>query len=209
MSSSDLRRQLARATIIRGDAVTQRRVSRMPKPIRTASAHSGAGPRSNLRRTGPGRYLGMSDSSVRIELSCHVAWRNFASHPRLRLYACPAKLWPCRGALVAHLRAVRNEGIYRIERSSGSFRRVVALPEAAITDQAKATFRNGVLEITMRRRPSRSPADAVSRSTRKRNRSNERRCHGRPPARCPLPDRQVYCRFPIPFRSSLSGSPIA
>jgi HSP20 family protein len=42
-----------------------------------------------------------------------------------------------------------REGIYRIERSSGSFRRVVALPEGAITDQAKATFRNGVLEIAM------------------------------------------------------------
>jgi HSP20 family protein len=42
-----------------------------------------------------------------------------------------------------------REGIYRIERSSGSFRRVVALPEGAITDQAKATFRNGVLEVTM------------------------------------------------------------
>lgn len=42
-----------------------------------------------------------------------------------------------------------REGIYRIERSSGSFRRVVALPEGAMTDQAKATFRNGVLEITM------------------------------------------------------------
>ena len=42
-----------------------------------------------------------------------------------------------------------RERIYRIERSSGSFRRVVALPEGAITDQAKATFRNGVLEITM------------------------------------------------------------
>lgn len=42
-----------------------------------------------------------------------------------------------------------REGIYRIERSSGSFRRVVALPEGAITDQAKATFRSGVLEITM------------------------------------------------------------
>jgi HSP20 family protein len=42
-----------------------------------------------------------------------------------------------------------REGIYRIERSSGSFRRVVALPEGAITDQAKATFRNGVLEISM------------------------------------------------------------
>ena len=38
-------------------------------------------------------------------------------------------------------------GVYRSERSYGSFRRVIALPEGAITDQAKATFRDGVLEI--------------------------------------------------------------
>ena len=40
-------------------------------------------------------------------------------------------------------------GVYRSERSYGSFKRVIALPEGAITDQAKATFRDGVLEITM------------------------------------------------------------
>jgi HSP20 family protein len=40
-------------------------------------------------------------------------------------------------------------GIYRSERSYGSFRRVVALPDGAITDQAKASFRDGVLEVTM------------------------------------------------------------
>jgi HSP20 family protein len=40
-------------------------------------------------------------------------------------------------------------GVYRSERSYGSFYRVVPLPEGAMTDQAKATFKNGVLEITM------------------------------------------------------------
>jgi HSP20 family protein len=40
-------------------------------------------------------------------------------------------------------------GFYRSERSYGSFRRVIVLPEGAITDQAKASFRDGVLEITM------------------------------------------------------------
>ena len=40
-------------------------------------------------------------------------------------------------------------GVYRSERSYGSFSRVVALPEGAITDQAKANFKDGVLEITM------------------------------------------------------------
>jgi HSP20 family protein len=42
-----------------------------------------------------------------------------------------------------------REGVYRSERSYGSFSRVVPLPEGAITEQAKATFRSGVLEITM------------------------------------------------------------
>jgi HSP20 family protein len=42
-----------------------------------------------------------------------------------------------------------QEGIYRSERSYGSFWRVIPLPEGAITEQAKATFRDGVLEITM------------------------------------------------------------
>ena len=40
-------------------------------------------------------------------------------------------------------------GVYRAERHYGSFTRVIPLPEGAMTDQAKATFENGVLEITM------------------------------------------------------------
>jgi HSP20 family molecular chaperone IbpA len=40
-------------------------------------------------------------------------------------------------------------GVYRSERSYGSFSPVVALPQGAITDQAKASFKDGVLEITM------------------------------------------------------------
>ena len=42
-----------------------------------------------------------------------------------------------------------REGFYRSERIYGSFYRVIPLPEGAITDQAKANFRDGVLEITM------------------------------------------------------------
>jgi HSP20 family protein len=42
-----------------------------------------------------------------------------------------------------------REGYYRSERSYGSFYRVIPLPEGAISDQAKAQFRDGVLEITM------------------------------------------------------------
>ena len=40
-------------------------------------------------------------------------------------------------------------GVYRSERSYGSFYRVIPLPEGAITDQAKATFKDGVLEIRL------------------------------------------------------------
>ena len=40
-------------------------------------------------------------------------------------------------------------GVYRSERSYGSFCRVIPLPEGAITEQAKASFRDGVLEITV------------------------------------------------------------
>ena len=40
-------------------------------------------------------------------------------------------------------------GVYRSERSYGSFHRQIPLPEGAITEQAKANFKNGVLEITM------------------------------------------------------------
>ena len=40
-------------------------------------------------------------------------------------------------------------GVYRSERSYGSFYRVIPLPEGAITEQAKASFRDGVLEITV------------------------------------------------------------
>ncbi len=40
-------------------------------------------------------------------------------------------------------------GRYRSERSYGSFYREIPLPEGTITDQAKANFKDGVLEITM------------------------------------------------------------
>jgi len=40
-------------------------------------------------------------------------------------------------------------GVYRSERSYGSFFRTIPLPDGAITDQAKANFKDGVLEITM------------------------------------------------------------
>ena len=54
----------------------------------------------------------------------------------------------------------KREGFYRSERSYGSFYRQIPLPEGVKTETAAATFRNGVLEITM-------PAAKVEPSTRK------------------------------------------
>ena len=48
-----------------------------------------------------------------------------------------------------HEKEEEREGYYRSERSYGSFCRVVPLPEGAISEQAKANFHDGVLEITM------------------------------------------------------------
>jgi HSP20 family protein len=43
----------------------------------------------------------------------------------------------------------KKEGFYRSERSYGSFYREIPLPGGVDSEQANATFRNGVLEITM------------------------------------------------------------
>jgi HSP20 family protein len=52
-------------------------------------------------------------------------------------------------------------GVYRAERSYGTFLREIPLPEGAMTDQAKATFKDGVLEITVP-----APPEHVSRGRR-------------------------------------------
>jgi len=41
----------------------------------------------------------------------------------------------------------KSGGYYRSERSYGNFYRTIPLPKGAISDQAKATFKDGVLEI--------------------------------------------------------------
>jgi HSP20 family protein len=48
-----------------------------------------------------------------------------------------------------HDRQEEREGVFWTERSYGSFTRVIPLPPGAITDSAKATFNNGVLEIVL------------------------------------------------------------
>jgi HSP20 family protein len=43
----------------------------------------------------------------------------------------------------------QKEGYYRTERSYGTFYRLVPLPEGANVEQAKANFKDGVLEVTV------------------------------------------------------------
>lgn len=54
-----------------------------------------------------------------------------------------------------------RNGVYRVERAFGAFFREIPLPEGAITDQAKASFKDGVLEITVP-----APSPQVSRGRR-------------------------------------------
>jgi HSP20 family protein len=42
-----------------------------------------------------------------------------------------------------------REGVFRSERAYGSFYRVVPLPDGAVTESAKANFKDGVLEIVV------------------------------------------------------------
>jgi HSP20 family protein len=71
---------------------------------------------------------GMSDSDVKIELEDNVltiSGERKAEHEE------------------------RQAGYYRVERSFGSFRRSLTLPDGVDPDSVKATFHNGVLEVTV------------------------------------------------------------
>ena len=52
----------------------------------------------------------------------------------------------------------KEKDYYRSERSYGRFARTITLPEGAQLDTAKATFADGMLEITMKVRAPESPA---------------------------------------------------
>jgi HSP20 family protein len=51
----------------------------------------------------------------------------------------------------------RKEGYYRVERSSGSFRRTLTLPEGVDPSSVKATFDRGVLEVRVPKPEQRKP----------------------------------------------------
>jgi HSP20 family protein len=48
-----------------------------------------------------------------------------------------------------HEREERSEGFYRSERSYGTFRRTIPLPEGADLDKAKAEFHDGELQVSI------------------------------------------------------------
>ena len=50
-------------------------------------------------------------------------------------------------------REEEREGYYHSEREYGRFHRVVPLPEGVISESARATFNNGVLEVSMQAPP--------------------------------------------------------
>jgi len=50
-----------------------------------------------------------------------------------------------------------GKGFYRIERSYGSFQRVLAVPDDADTDAVKASYKKGVLTVTLPRKASIAP----------------------------------------------------
>ena len=52
----------------------------------------------------------------------------------------------------------KEKDYYRTERSYGRFARTITLPEGAQLDTAKATFADGMLEITMKVKAPESPA---------------------------------------------------
>jgi HSP20 family protein len=58
-------------------------------------------------------------------------------------------------------REVKEDNYYRSERSYGSFRRQVALPAGADTDQVEATFKDGVLKIAIPVKPAETPKKKI------------------------------------------------
>jgi len=52
---------------------------------------------------------------------------------------------------------VKEENYHRIERSYGSFQRSITLPAPVEADKIKATYRDGVLEMVMPKRPEVKP----------------------------------------------------
>ncbi|HMP88693.1 MAG TPA: Hsp20/alpha crystallin family protein [Kiritimatiellia bacterium] len=52
-----------------------------------------------------------------------------------------------------HEKEEKNKNYYRVERSYGTFHRSIALPDGADRDNIKATFKKGVLNVTIGKMP--------------------------------------------------------
>lgn len=52
-----------------------------------------------------------------------------------------------------HEKEEKGEGFYRSERAYGNFYRCIPLPEGVLAESAKATFKNGVLEVVVKTPP--------------------------------------------------------
>ncbi len=52
-----------------------------------------------------------------------------------------------------HEKEEKEKGYYRVERSYGSFERAIPLPVEVDTDKVQASFKNGVLSITLPKSP--------------------------------------------------------
>jgi len=54
---------------------------------------------------------------------------------------------------------IKKENFHRIERCYGSFSRTFTLPDYVETDNIKATFKNGLLEIKIPKKPAAKPKE--------------------------------------------------
>jgi HSP20 family protein len=73
-----------------------------------------------------------------------------------------------------HEREEEREGYYRSDRGYGSFCRVIPLPEGAMSDQAKASFKDGWVHDLLRK-----CEPQARRGSRSHRRSRGWRCAGR------------------------------
>ena len=115
-------------------------------------------------------FLGYGGVSPRIQLSSGLEFGGAAWSPQIEVFERGDRLVVradlpgltkddiqidlsagelCISGNRRHEAEERREGYYRSERRYGAFCRTLAVPEGVDPNQVKATFENGVLEITM------------------------------------------------------------
>lgn len=101
--------------------------------------------------TGWGPSTGMWSPPIEVKES--DGWLSICAElPGLRKEDIKVELIP-EGLVISgerkHEQEEKRGGIYRSERSYGSFTRTVPIPDEAQIDQAKATFENGILTVNV------------------------------------------------------------